>query len=106
MTINFKNFIFEYLENINQKSIFSKEEIIIKNIFDNNFMKKYTMFSTFNSFVDSIINLPNSRKNIFEKNLDIFVSITTKFSSWDDMVLKASYEFLESFFKNWSLTFK
>ena len=73
-------------------------EIRFKDIFTKEFMIKYTTFNSINQmFRESDFQILRGEdfNNISENELDGYVSETTDFSDWDEMIEKAITEWVE-----------
>ena len=86
------------LENQNQNQIDNKgKKTILRNLFPDQFMKKYTEFFNFSDFIetcdffnDSLDNLTKeSITNIPERKINRYVRKHTCFSTWNQMFEKA-----------------
>ena len=105
MCIEFDNFESKKLMN-NLEGISDLEhgkDVPIEDIFTIEFMKRYTKSRNFGEFLDeSGLTNPEEliTKEIFEaipdKEWDEYISKHTSFSSWDDMLIKATEEYIKS----------
>lgn len=67
------------------KKLNQPQEVSFNNLFDENFMKKYTNFKTINELLLKC-NITNSEE--LEKNIALLeseIKTNTKFSSWEEM---------------------
>lgn len=105
MCIEFDNFESKKFMN-NLEGISDLEhgkDVPIEDIFTIEFMKRYTKSRNFGEFLDeSGLTDPEEliTKEIFEaipdKEWDKYISKHTSFSSWDDMLIKATEEYIKS----------
>lgn len=76
-------------------SVFCDKEFkdLLKRLFADSFMQKYTRFQSFEGFQYSSAVFVNWKSEIMvysEKNFNAFVNESTDFDSWDEMVKKAT----------------
>lgn len=76
-------------------SVFCDKEFkdLLKRLFTDSFMQKYTRFQSFEGFQYSSAVFVNWKSEIMvysEKNFNAFVNESTDFDSWDEMVKKAT----------------
>ncbi|WP_028125181.1 hypothetical protein [Eremococcus coleocola] len=74
----------------NASKINGKNEVSFDELFTNNFMQKYTDFSTIDEFENRSSFDFSNLEQIDDMALDNFVSEHTTFSNWKDMLTKAS----------------
>lgn len=75
------------------EELYGEHEVSFDELFTKSFMRKYTKFSTFDELLQAGNFTVNSQKDfedISDDDLDDHVAKTTKFSSWEDMLGKAS----------------
>lgn len=78
------------------KDLENTHSVSFDELFLNSFMRKYTNFSNFDQFLSSgnfIVNSQEDFEAIPDNEIDLHVSKTTKFSSWEDMLGKATEEY-------------
>lgn len=69
--------------------------IPINELFPPAFMQRYTSFSSLDDLLELHILTPEDLKAIPEDQLDVHVSQNSKFSSWDDMLLEATSQYID-----------
>lgn len=78
------------------RELADKEQIPFSDLFTDSFMAKYTNFSTFEELLSEggfTVNSQSDFESIPEDELDIHISKTTAFSSWKDMLEKATTDY-------------
>lgn len=87
--------LFKIQKNI--KEVSNKKTLSLSELFTTSFMSKYTNFSTFDNFLKAgnfTVNSQEDFEAIPDEEMDIHVGTLTSFSSWEDMLEKATEEYL------------
>lgn len=72
----------------NAKELDGEHQVSLSELFDKNFMSKYTNFLTFDELLEAgnfIVNCQEDFESIPEDELDEHIKLVTKFSSWEEM---------------------
>jgi len=75
------------------KELEKTKTVSFNELFTSSFMKKYTKFSTIDEFFEAakfVINSQEDFEAIPDEELDAHVKNSTAFSSWEDMLSKAT----------------
>lgn len=83
----------------NAKELQNTKTVAFDDLFKTSFMKKNTNFSNFDEFISAgnfTVNSQEDFEAIPDDEMDAHVSKTTKFSSWEDMLGKATEEYVLS----------
>lgn len=90
----------KFQKELNKKvNKFNSKPKTFADIFDTSFMNKYTNCSNINEFFDNggfNINSQEDLENIDDNVLDKYVSTSTSFSSWNEMLKTASVEYTKN----------
>ena len=77
----------------NAKELNGSNEVSFVELFDKSFMNEHTNFSSFEELLESgnfIVNSPEDFEAIPDKEFDVHINTTTKFSSWEEMYSEAA----------------
>jgi len=83
----------------NAKKLEKTKTIAFDDLFISSFMRKYTNFSTFDEFLKAgnfIVNTQEDFEAIPDHEMDVHVSKTTSFSSWENMLNKATEDYVSN----------
>lgn len=84
MSVEWNQDVLKSLDNLSQP-----HEVLLADLFDMTFMKKYTVFSSIDEFTKTSQLDFSNFESLDQSALDSFVAAHTSFNSWNDMQLKA-----------------
>lgn len=82
---------------MNSKKLTEQDQVSLDVLFEKPFMRKYTKFSTFDEFLSAgnfIISSQKDFEDIPDADMNNHVRKSTRFSSWKEMLITASKEYV------------